>query len=67
MDESSEPAVIFPTEFPQQQSRPLRRKISHQSTPTFSAFVRTPSGRGGRFLTRYNLNFCLINYSKFFL
>ncbi|CAF3796775.1 unnamed protein product, partial [Adineta steineri] len=51
MVESSQPAVLFTTETPQQQqSRPLRRKISHHSTPAFSSFLRTTSGSGGHFL-----------------
>jgi hypothetical protein len=55
MDESSRAAVILPTEI-REQFRPLRRKISHQSTPAFSTFLRSPSGSGGGgFLNRYVL------------
>ncbi|UJR09322.1 hypothetical protein I4U23_013565 [Adineta vaga] len=32
-----------------QHTRPLRRKISHQSTPAFSSFLRTSSGSAGGF------------------
>ncbi|CAF1196565.1 unnamed protein product [Adineta ricciae] len=51
MDVSSQPAIIntVAVALPQQQPRPLRRKISHQSTPVFSSFLRTPSGSNGGF------------------
>jgi hypothetical protein len=65
MDESSQAAVILLTEI-SEPSRPLKRKISHQSTPAFSAFLRTPpgSGNGGGFLNRYFFN--LISSLNFF-
>jgi hypothetical protein len=46
MDQSSQPTIILTTAMPQE-PRPLRRRISHQSTPTFSSFLRPPSGTGG--------------------
>jgi hypothetical protein len=53
MDGSSQPAIILTTKM-SEQPRPLRRKISHQSTPVFSSFLQaSSSGSGGGFINKF--------------
>jgi hypothetical protein len=52
---TSETAVIVTTTLQQpeqSQTRPLRHKHAHRSTPAISSMLRTPSASGGRFFTQ---------------